>query len=98
MNNTSKTHQTIEAAPPCYLSTSDGMWRTVVSGLPICADTPFRSRAEAAATQMRVVPTAIWNGDTGKWEAMQPEWKRRTVVAVWNGDTGTWEVLPRCKA
>jgi hypothetical protein len=46
------------------------MWRTIVSGLPICADTPLRIRAEAAATQMRVVPTAIWNGDTGKWEAV----------------------------
>ena len=81
MHKANKTHQTIEASPSCYLSTSDGMWRTIVSGLPICADTPLRSRAEAAAAQMRVVPKAIWNGDTGKWEVMQSEWKRHAAKA-----------------
>ena len=66
----------LKPSPTCYLSTSDGMWRVIVQGLPICADTPMRERAEACARQFNVTPTAIWNGDTGKFEAMQPEWKR----------------------
>ena len=63
-----------------YLSTSAGMWRLIYGGQQLCADTPDRERVEACARQMKVKPTAIWNGDASKFEAYQPEWKRHAAV------------------
>jgi len=63
-----------------YLSTSNSFWRLIYQGQPLCADTPSRDKAEACAKQFKVVPTAIWNGDTGLFEAYQPEWKRYAAV------------------
>lgn len=57
-----------------YLSTSRGLWRVMDQGMAVCADTPDRERAEACAKQLRLTPTAIWNGDAGRYEAYQPEW------------------------
>ena len=50
------------------LSTSEGRWRVLVDGMPICADKGAPAEALAAARQMRVelLPTA-WNGDRGVW-------------------------------
>ena len=50
------------------LSTSEGRWRVLVDGVPICADKNAPAAALAAARQMRVklLPTA-WNGDRGEW-------------------------------
>ena len=63
-----------------YLSTSRGLWRVIDQGMPVCADTPDRERAEACAKQFRLTPTAIWNGDAGRYEAYQPEWKRHAAA------------------
>lgn len=65
--------------PDTYLSTSGGMWRVIHKGLPICADTPDRSRAELAAKAYSLVPTALWNGDASRFESLQPEWKRHAA-------------------
>jgi hypothetical protein len=59
-----------------YLSTTNGMWNLIHQGMPLCADTPRREKAEAVAQQYKLKPTAIWNGNAGKFEAYQPEWKR----------------------
>lgn len=59
---------TEEKQPECYLSTSGGMWRLIYQGMPICADTPDRTRAESCARQMKVKPAAVWNGDKGQFE------------------------------
>jgi hypothetical protein len=59
-----------------HLSTGNGMWSLIHQGQAMCADTCERSRAEAAAKQLGLVPTAIWNGDKGEFEPLQSEWKR----------------------
>lgn len=63
-----------------YLSTSSGLWRLIYQGQPLCADTPSRDKVELCAEQFKVIPTAIWNGDLGLFEAYQPEWKRHAAV------------------
>ncbi len=51
--------------PPAYLSCSDGKWRLVNQGLPLCADTT-REQAEACAKSFRLaLPAVYWDGDTG---------------------------------
>lgn len=56
-------------APDCYLSMSNGMWRVIVRGVPICADKQTMAEALAAAAQMRIQPhiTKMWDGDKGEW-------------------------------
>lgn len=55
----------------CYLTRYNSrdaiVWSVIVNALPICADKVTRAEAEAAAVQMNVKPTAIWDGGTGKF-------------------------------
>jgi hypothetical protein len=56
--------------PQAYLSNTNGMWRLIWKGIPICADTPSRQRAEAVAKQYSIpLPSIIWNGEGWTTEA-----------------------------
>ena len=62
---------TPENPPACYLSTSEGLWRLIYQGMPLCADTPERARAEACARQMKVKPAALWDGEKSRFETLE---------------------------
>jgi hypothetical protein len=54
--------------PSVYLSTSEGRWRVIYQGLPVCADKKTPTEALAAAKHQRVIVASIaWNGDRGEW-------------------------------
>jgi hypothetical protein len=57
--------------PETYLSTSGGAWRVIHQGVPLCADTPERERAEACARHYKLTPAAIWNGDRGEFQPIE---------------------------
>jgi hypothetical protein len=57
-----------EATPPAYLSTSEGRWRVISHGLPLCADKATPAEAMAAAQQHRITLAPVaWNGDRAQW-------------------------------
>jgi hypothetical protein len=58
--------------PRDYLSTSDGKWRAISQGMPVCADTPDRERATKCAIQhkLNISHGLVWNGDKGAWEKL----------------------------
>lgn len=53
----------------CYLtryhSNGKTTWAVIYNALPICNDKATRAEAEAAAAQMNVSPSAIWDGNVG---------------------------------
>lgn len=54
--------------PTCYLSGSEGTFRVVYQGMPICNNKATAAEALAAADQMRVtVSNQMWDGDAGKF-------------------------------
>ena len=51
-----------------YLSFSEGRYRIIVQGMPICADKPAMRDAIRAAESMRVkLQPEDWNGDRAEW-------------------------------
>jgi hypothetical protein len=60
----------VAPAPRDYLSTSEGRWRAISQGVPVCADTPDRDRAVTCARQFKlnIAHGLVWNGDKGSWE------------------------------
>ena len=63
--------------PSLYLSTSNGKWRTIYQGLPLCKDfdtidNPFKmyhsTRQQLGWDNTNDIP--IWNGDIGKFQTM----------------------------
>jgi hypothetical protein len=59
-----------ELTPRTYLSTSDGRWRVIDQGMPLCRDVPDRADAVRAAKQSRIKDAEllpVWNGDKGEW-------------------------------
>ncbi len=58
--------------PKVYLSTSNGAWRLICQGSPLCADTS-RELAESVARHYGEKPESlpIWNGDLGRFEKPQ---------------------------
>jgi hypothetical protein len=57
-----------EATPPAYLSTSEGRWRVISHGLPLCADKATPAEALTAAQNLRVIVAPVaWNGDRAEW-------------------------------
>lgn len=54
--------------PEHYMSTSNGVWRVICQGMPLCADTS-RELAEKVARHYGYTPEtmAIWNGDRGEF-------------------------------
>ncbi len=53
-----------------HLTTGGGMWSLIHQGQAMCADSPDRSRVELAAVQLGLKPTAVWHGDTGRFEPL----------------------------
>jgi len=54
--------------PPAYLSISEGRYRVISQGVPICADKPTPAEALTAAQHLRVsVAPVAWNGDRAEW-------------------------------
>jgi len=55
--------------PRDYLSTSEGKWRAISQGVPVCADTSDRDRAVVCARQFKLNLShgLVWNGDKGAW-------------------------------
>jgi hypothetical protein len=56
-----------------YLSTSDGQWRVIHQGLPLCADTTL-SKASLVAQQYGYSPDSlpVWDGDAGRFSVYSP--------------------------
>lgn len=55
--------------PRVYLSTSEGRWRVISQGVPLCADTDeVTARALAARFKWDISHGRVWNGDKGEWE------------------------------
>jgi hypothetical protein len=60
-----------EATPPAYLSTSEGRWRVISHGLPLCADKATPAEALTAAQNLRVIVAPVaWNGDRAEWVSL----------------------------
>ena len=54
--------------PKYYLSTSEGKWRLIHGGVPICPDTDEESARRAARfTGCDLTHGWIWDGDRGAW-------------------------------
>lgn len=60
--------------PAVYLSTSDGAWRVIHRGSPLCADHPDRLQAIKCALAFGYSEASlpIWDGDAGAWRAVCP--------------------------
>jgi len=57
-----------EATPPAYLSISEGRYRVISQGMPICADKAPPAEALTAAQNLRVIVAPVaWNGDRAEW-------------------------------
>jgi hypothetical protein len=60
-----------EATPPAYLSISEGRYRIISQGLPVCADKKTPAEALTAAKHQRVIVAPVaWNGDRGEWVSL----------------------------
>ena len=61
-----------EATPPAYLSRSEGKYRVIAQGLPLCADKQTAAEATAAATAQRVkLAPVYWDGDAAEWKPIE---------------------------
>ena len=57
-----------EATPPAYLSISEGRYRVISQGMPVCADKATPAEALTAAQNLRVIVAPVaWNGDRAQW-------------------------------
>jgi ribosome-interacting GTPase 1 len=57
-----------EATPPAFLSISEGRYRVISQGMPICADKDTPAEALTAAKHQRVILAPVaWNGDRAQW-------------------------------
>ena len=57
--------------PPAYLSISEGRYRVISQGMPICADKATPAEALTAAQNLRVIVAPVaWNGDRGEWVSL----------------------------
>lgn len=54
--------------PRLYLSTSNGKWRAIYRGLPLCADTD-RATAESVVKEFpkETLADVVWDGDLGEF-------------------------------
>jgi hypothetical protein len=50
-----------------YLSFSNGNYRVIVQGMPICKDGPPDFALRAAASLRVTLQPEAWNGDRGEW-------------------------------
>lgn len=50
-----------------YLSFSEGKYRIIVGGMPICADGTLQNALLAARSMMVSIKPEAWNGDLGEW-------------------------------
>lgn len=50
-----------------YLSFSDGAYRVIVQGMPICKDGPALDALRAAKSLKVKLSSGAWNGDRGQW-------------------------------
>ena len=63
-----------EATPPAYLSRSEGKYRVIAQGLPLCADKATAAEATAAAHAQRVkLAPVYWDGDSAAWKPIEGE-------------------------
>ena len=57
-----------EATPPAFLSISEGRYRVISQGMPVCADKKTPAEALTAAKHQRVIVAPVaWNGDRAEW-------------------------------
>jgi hypothetical protein len=60
-----------EATPPAYLSISEGRYRVISQGMPVCADKATPAEALTAAQNLRVkIAPVCWNGDRAEWVSL----------------------------
>lgn len=60
-----------EATPPAYLSISEGRYRVISQGMPVCADKATPAEALTAAQNLRVIVAPVaWNGDRAEWVSL----------------------------
>jgi hypothetical protein len=53
-----------------YISFSNGKYRVIVAGLPLCIDKESSSEAESVAQLFKVtLLPELWNGDKGAWDS-----------------------------
>ena len=50
-----------------YLSFSEGKYRIIVGGMPICVDGTLQNALLAARAMKVSVKPEAWNGDRGEW-------------------------------
>jgi hypothetical protein len=57
-----------------YISTSEGMWRVIHQGLPLCQDFPDRASPDRVAKQYQLDLSHgfRWDGDIGDWVVDSP--------------------------
>jgi len=68
VNEREARRQKEEATPPAFLSISEGRYRVISQGMPICADKKTPAEALTAATHQRVIVAPVaWNGDRAEW-------------------------------
>lgn len=61
-----------EATPPAYLSRSEGKFRVIAQGMPLCSDKATATEATAAATAQRVkLAPVYWDGDSATWKPIE---------------------------
>lgn len=59
--------------PTSYLSTSEGSWRVIHQGLPLCRDgTEPEARACAKRFNVDISHRLIWDGDLGRFIKEKP--------------------------
>ena len=60
--------------PSQYLSKSEGWYRIISGGVPICIDKRTAAEAVAVATMCHIkLPTQVWDGDVAAWRVPTPE-------------------------
>ena len=68
VNEREARRQKEEATPPAFLSISEGRYRVISQGMPICADKLTPREALKAAQDLRVIVAPVaWNGDRAEW-------------------------------
>ena len=68
VNEREARRQKEEATPPAFLSISEGRYRVISQGMPICADNLTPREALKAAQDLRVIVAPVaWNYDRAEW-------------------------------
>ena len=66
--------------PDCYMSFSNGFYKVIQKGMPICDNKKTMVEAASVAMQFKIPMASIsWNGDLGLWVAASTLGERNDV-------------------